>query len=338
MLMTLAPLSTAQRTASGIWSWSLLPPGFSEPSQVDTARIWASGATPMMPSGLVFDGEGVGEGLALALGFLGGGGWCPRPASMVATNVPCSGLAPMLFCPSGVPAPETSCPPAIAPFRSGWSPSTPLSITATFTPAPLETSQAFVIPASLSQYCLSRQVSACAAGAVAMVAAATPPASTADSRAETVRRSRAVALVIQDPILGGAVPCQLSGSADAQGNSVKNIVLAGGGRNDLSPGEFAHLDENAAPDEGAGTDDIHPARVHVGQPGPLRTGHGEQVTGRLSDSPDGQFGAVDGGGQVLRQLQRMGGNGRHGTGNPDDGGAAFQGNVQSRLGHGGINI
>ena len=40
MLMTWAPLSTAQRTASGIWSWSLFPPGLADPSQVETERIW----------------------------------------------------------------------------------------------------------------------------------------------------------------------------------------------------------------------------------------------------------------------------------------------------------
>src|SRR6476620_4277650 len=202
MLMTFAPLSTAQRTASGIWSWSLFPPGLAEPSHVEPERISASGATPMMPSGMFLDGVALGLGFALAA-FLG---WCPRPASMVATSVPCSGLAPMLFRPSPDPAPETSCLPASTPLRSGWFASTPLSITATLTLAPLETSHALVMPASLSQSSLSRQVSACAAGAVAIAVAAMPPASAADRRAETVRRSRAVALVIQDPILGWLVP------------------------------------------------------------------------------------------------------------------------------------
>src|SRR4051812_22064089 len=47
MLMTLAPLSTAQRTASGICWSTPTPAGFSDPSQVDTANSSAPGATPM---------------------------------------------------------------------------------------------------------------------------------------------------------------------------------------------------------------------------------------------------------------------------------------------------
>ena len=166
MLMTRAPLSTAQRTAWGIWSWSLLPPGFADPSQVETDSSCASGATPTIPSGPTV-GPALGLGLGFAVDFAG---WWPRPASMVATRVPCSGFAPMLFWPSALPAPETSTPPASTPARSGCLPSTPLSITATLTLAPLETSQALVMPDSASQYCLSRQSSACAAGAAVKAA------------------------------------------------------------------------------------------------------------------------------------------------------------------------
>lgn len=84
----------------------------------------------------------------------------------MATRVPCSGLAPMLFCPLGSPAPEASVPPTTAPLRSGCCPSTPLSMMATFTPAPFDTCQAAEMPYSLSQYSLSRQESANAEGAV----------------------------------------------------------------------------------------------------------------------------------------------------------------------------
>ena len=189
---------------------------------METDRISASGATPTMPSG---PGAGAAPGLGLAVDF---GGWWPRPASMVATSVPCSGLTPMLFCPLAVPAPEASLPPATAPFRSGCPASTPLSMTATLTSAPLETSQALVIPDSASQYCLSRLVglgggrrrqrrrqAACCKGH--------------RSTAEAVRRNRAVALVIRvQSALLGALHCRrCPDSAEAQGNTIKNIVFAG---------------------------------------------------------------------------------------------------------------
>ena len=99
--MTRAPLSTAQRTASGIWSWSLLPPGLAEPSQVETDRSCASGATPTIPSGPAA-GPAAGLGAGARPWQSLRRGWCPRPASMVATRVPCSGLAPMLSWPSAV--------------------------------------------------------------------------------------------------------------------------------------------------------------------------------------------------------------------------------------------
>src|SRR6478736_3000759 len=197
ILMTRAPLSTAQRTAAGIWSWSLLPPGLADPSQVDTDRIWASGATPTIPSEPTpVPGEGLGLGLGLGLA-LAPAGWCPRPASIVATSVPCSGLAPMLFWPSAAPAPETSAPPASTPLRSGCLPSTPLSITATLTLAPFDTSQAFVMPDSASQYSLSRVASAWAAGASDSAPAVLHPARAKAINAEAVLRCRAVALVIR---------------------------------------------------------------------------------------------------------------------------------------------
>jgi hypothetical protein len=60
----------------------------------------------------------------------------PRPARSDATMVPCSFEAPTGRVPSAAPTPETSVPPTTAPRRSATEASTPVSITATFTPSP----------------------------------------------------------------------------------------------------------------------------------------------------------------------------------------------------------
>lgn len=54
--------------------------------------------------------------------------------------------SPSGFWPFAAPTPETSVPAPSAPARSGTLPSTPVSITATFTPAPRVVCQAVVKP------------------------------------------------------------------------------------------------------------------------------------------------------------------------------------------------
>ncbi|KAF0256991.1 hypothetical protein DOU02_15740 [Clavibacter michiganensis subsp. michiganensis] len=112
--MTLAPLSTAQRTASAICESSSRAPGVGPPSATETLRTLAAGATPITPDPVPV----------------------PRPARSDATIVPCSLEAPTGFVPSADPTPETSVPPATAPRRSATDASTPVSMTATFTPSP----------------------------------------------------------------------------------------------------------------------------------------------------------------------------------------------------------
>src|SRR6478735_6926898 len=350
MLMTRAPLSTAQRTASGIWSWSLLPPGLAEPSQVETDSSCASGATPTTPSGPTagLPAGPAAEPEALAVGLaVASGAWCPRPASMVATRVPCSGLAPILSWPLALPAPEMSAPPASTPPKSGCRPSTPLSITATLTPAPLETSQALVMPDSASQYSLSRHESAWAGAAKVSAAVDAPPARAKAINAEAVRRP--VALVIQvlsadAPAARARAGAQLlgktsgAGSSDAEGNSVKNIVFAAHGRGDAPAGDLGQALQDPPPDQAAGADHVHPPGVHVGQRGPLFPGHFEQLGAGFPDRVQVQFGAMDRRRRVLRQAQRVRRDRGDGAGHADDGGGAFQRNGLCRLVDGGVDV
>ncbi len=233
--MTRAPLSTAQRTASGIWSWSLLPPGLADPSQVETDSSWASGATPTMPSGPTVDRRGAGAGL---------GGrrprrWCPRPASMVATRVPCSGLAPMLFWPSGAAgAGDVDA----AGEHAGQV--RVLAVHAAVDHGDLDVGALGDLP-GLGDAGLGEPVFLVAPGVgvrggrgCVSAAATVPPARAKAINAEAVRRRRAVALVIRVLSAECAQGCGAAGatagarSADAEGNSVKNIVFAGDGRRD----------------------------------------------------------------------------------------------------------
>ena len=147
MLMTWAPLSTAQRTAAGICSSTPTPAGFGVPSQVEAVRICALGATPITPSvpaPIPFVlGLGLFVLLVVLVVFVRG---MPAPGQQGRHQGAVLGGCPMPRWPSGSPEPEASVPPTTAPFRSGWVPSTPLSITATFTPSPCDSSQAARIP------------------------------------------------------------------------------------------------------------------------------------------------------------------------------------------------
>ena len=107
-------------TASAI-SWSEF--SSDAPNPTDAEIRDAAGATPSTP--------------ALAP--------VPRPAASDATIVPCSSPSP----PSGlppVPDPEKSAPAVTAPRNSATEPSTPVSMIAIVTPAPLVTFQAERMP------------------------------------------------------------------------------------------------------------------------------------------------------------------------------------------------
>jgi hypothetical protein len=114
MLITSAPLSTAQRTASAICSSFVFSDPESCPKATDAVSSSASGATPITP-------------LPSPV---------PRPARSEATIVPCSLSSPTGVWPSGEPMPEASVPPTTTPRSSVMSPLTPVSMIATFTPSP----------------------------------------------------------------------------------------------------------------------------------------------------------------------------------------------------------
>src|SRR6478736_7442188 len=137
--MTLAPLSTAQWIAAAREAIALAA-GCVTSIEADSRD--ACGAVPMTP-------------LSAAV---------PRPASTDATLVPCS-FPDVLYTgvwPSADPSPEKSLPATTAPRRSGIEPSTPLSITATLTPAPRVTVQAFCTPSAERYHCADRTASASA--------------------------------------------------------------------------------------------------------------------------------------------------------------------------------
>ena len=75
---------------------------------------------------------------------------CPRPCRVPRAArppwVPCESSSPTGFCPFADPMPETSVPPTTTPFSSATEPSMPVSMTATFTPAPLLVVHACVKP------------------------------------------------------------------------------------------------------------------------------------------------------------------------------------------------
>src|SRR5688500_200883 len=116
-------------------------------------------------------------------------------------------------------------------------------MTATLTPAPLDTSQALVTPDSASQYCLSRHSSACAAWAMKRPGPRQQAARTSTSRADAAARSGGAAR---------AVKCR-SRSSEAQGDAVKKVLLTGGGSGRPSAGELPQPFQDAPPDEPAGS-------------------------------------------------------------------------------------
>src|SRR4051812_44761431 len=158
----------------------------------------------------------------------------------------------------------------------------PLSMTATLTPAPFDTSQALVMPESASQYSLSRHSSALAGGAVKRPA----------HRQHAARRTATTAAAARDTGgLEAGVEC--IGLTDAQRDAVEDVVLTCGGRGNPPAAQLPHPVQDAAPYQSPGTNDIHAAGMHVRQRGAARPGHAQQVGGSGVHLPDGQLSAVD---------------------------------------------
>ena len=148
--MTWAPCRTAYRMpramaiGSAATVVALVSSGSLFSRVTRTERIFASGATPMMPSACPVP--------------------CPCPAIRLATAVP---LTPQNGPPAARPDPVKSRPVITEPARSGWVVSTPVLSTATVTPVPLVDSQACVTCSELSHHSLLRTVSARAGPAAA---------------------------------------------------------------------------------------------------------------------------------------------------------------------------
>src|SRR5579885_2393714 len=97
-------------------------------------------------------------------------------------------------------------------------------------------------------------------------------------------------------------------------------MLAGDGRCDGAVSGLGQTLEDAAPDEGSGSDDVNTSGVHVGQQGTLFAAHFQQARGGLADGLQVQAGTVDQCGIVLAQAQGVRRDGGDGSGNADDGG------------------
>ena len=267
----------------GIWSWSLLPPGLAEPSQVETDSSCASGATPTTPSGPTAGPAAGPVALALGLAVASGPGargrraWWPRgfrvrvwrrcsPGRWPSRRRKCRA--------AGQHAGQIRMPAVHAAVNHGDLDAGALGNVPGFGDAGLG-EPVFLVPPGV--------------GVRGARPGSAPPWTPRrrGPRPSTRRRSGGAGLLLWSfrsyrrtaargaaarALRGGLAgwgtgaagwasriqPGRACGLSDAEGNSVKNIVFAAHGRGDAPAGDLGQALQDPPPDQATGADHVHP--------------------------------------------------------------------------------